>query len=308
VAPEISVVVVAGRRRDRAREVAEAVRAQAGVARLELLIADLEPGAAAIEAVDLRVDCGGLSYGAARARATHRASAPIVAFLEDHCLPTPGWSDTLVEAYNGGPWVAVGYGFENDNPEHWVSRQSMMADYGWWQYAAERGPVRALASNNVSYRRDTLLACGDELETLLAPDQLLHERLARRGDALFWECRATVRHRNATRIDHVLGANLAYARVHAARRAHVGGWSRRRRAFYGLVVSPLSPALRIARFGRAIGVKTEAWRAFLPALPFVGLTYGVSASGSGIGYLVGLGDAEAHFDRWETLSERESSA
>lgn len=301
-------MVVAGRLRDRAREVVEAVRSQTGVARLELLVADLQPSAAAIELADVRVDCGGLSYGAARGRATRRASAPIVAFLEDHCRPGPGWSDTLVEAYRSGPWVAVGYGFENDNPDHWVSRQSMMADYGWWQYAAERGPVRALTSNNVSYRRDTLLACGDELETLLAPDQLLHERLARRGDRLFWESRAVVRHRNSTRIDEVLGANLAYARVHAARRAELGRWSRRRRALYGLVVSPLSPALRIARFGRAVGGKPEAWRAFLPALPFVGLAYGASAVGSGVGYLAGAGDAEARLDHLETYAEREVDA
>jgi hypothetical protein len=47
----------------------------------------------------------------ARAQAAKESTAPIAAFLEDHCEPHAIWAERLLEAHSDGRWAAVCYIF-----------------------------------------------------------------------------------------------------------------------------------------------------------------------------------------------------
>src|SRR5581483_2984288 len=166
----ISVAVVVGAQRERAARLMKALSQQTLTERLEVIVIDTRPHAPALEPVSgpvmkiLRLEACS-SYGEARARAVREATGEIVAFLEDHCYPQPGWAEALAAAY-GADSAAIGYSFANANPGSLVSRIVHLATYGEWE-APERDAVRSLPGGNVSYRREHLLELGDGLPAML---------------------------------------------------------------------------------------------------------------------------------------------
>jgi len=92
-------------------------------------------------------------WSVARALAAKESTAPIVAFLEDHCEPHATWAERLLEAHSDGRWAAVGYAFTNGSRDSLWSRSALMADYGFFAHPVVGGPARLLAGNNVSYSR-----------------------------------------------------------------------------------------------------------------------------------------------------------
>jgi hypothetical protein len=303
--PLLSVAIVVGALRERAQRVARAVAEQDVAGDLELVIVDLEPDREPIEipaplrAAYVRLPGGTISR--AKAEAVRRASAPAVAFLEDHCYPRPGWASALIEAHRG-PWAAVGYAFENANPDTWLSRSSMVSDYGIF-VEPQGGVAEFISGNNVSYRRDAVLGFGDRLEALLMVDYNVHSALRARGERLFIEPRAVAAHENYTRMSDLGNANRSYCRAMAANRAR--GWSRARRMFYAAVVPVAAPAIKFVRLGRAVAARPRALLPTLSALPVILGAYAYSVAGEARGYLEESAEAaEAEFLIWELATER----
>ncbi len=158
----LSVIVVAGDRRDRMRKMLAALAAQTGRDKLEIIIVDAaSEGAPALslpldfQVRVLRTDAGVLP-GKARFEGTRNATAPYVAFLEDHCYPEPDWSDAIIKAHRAG-WAAVGYAFSNGSPDSYLYRAIFLAEYGMWSHARSGGPTTRLPGCNVSYQKAELL-------------------------------------------------------------------------------------------------------------------------------------------------------
>jgi hypothetical protein len=301
----MTVAVIVGALRGRAQRVLDGLAEQDVAGDLEVLVVDLEPDreplriAAPLRGRHLPLPGAPISRG--KGEAVRNASAPVVAFLEDHCYPRPGWARALVEAHRG-PWAAVGYAFENANPGTWLSRASMVADYGVFM-SPPRGEAEFLSGNNVSYKRDALLALGDRLDGLLIVDYNAHVALRERGERLFVEPRALAAHENYSRVGDLASANRSYCRAMAANRAV--GWSLRRRLFYSALAPVAAPAIKAARLVRSVAARPRLALRTLAALPVIAVAYAWGAAGESRGYLDRSAQAaEADFLVWELATER----
>ena len=119
-----------------------------------------------LRAVRLRDNAGaaaGRNAGVAHAR------APVVAFTDDDCLPTPGWLAALVEAFephDGGRTVDVVQGRTEPEP---VEPPGTWARSLW-----VTGPTPWMETCNIAYRRSAFDAAGG-----FAPDDALLGRAGR---------------------------------------------------------------------------------------------------------------------------------
>jgi hypothetical protein len=290
--------------------VLDALARQTRIDAIEIIIVDLAveavPRLTGVPAVPLTYLSrpGVRAWGAARADAVAAARAPIVAFIEDHCFPTPTWAERLIETH-AGPWAAVGYAFTNANPATHVSRVAILARYGAFAHPAASGEARYVSGNNVSYKRDALLERGDRLGMLLDIDFNLQEDLIQGGGRLYVDARALAAHTNYTTLGAECRTGLPYCRLLAARRSAAGKWSWPRRVIYGVMAPVSAPVLRLARLARSLRGRRPLWAPFLRALPMIGVMYVSDAIGESAGYLAGAGDSERAVLKYELETDRE---
>lgn len=214
------------------------------------------------------------------------ATAPLVALLEDHSYPDPKWAEYTIERHQEA-WTAVAPAMGNPNPKSAISWADFLLGFATWWFPRPSGPIDHLPTHNGSFKRDVLLAYGEDLETMLKAEIVLHWDLHAQGHAFYLESRARVFHMNFERLSSFLQVQFHAGRVFATVRARP--WSRARRVVYACG-SPLIPLVRLRWvLGqlRARGPQT------MPrgVLPMVVLGLAVSAVGELAGFTLGLGDA-----------------
>lgn len=308
--PEIAAAIVVGNNRARAQEALDALYAQSMRDRMEIVVVDLgQPEAASLEtssAVSTRYVRLGptVSWGHGRAEAVRLATAPVVAFIEDHCTADRKWAEAVARAYAGG-WAAVSYAFTNPHGGYYVARAIMAAEYGCWAHPARSRQTRVLPSGNVSYRRDRLLAMEPDLETLLTPDFGVHERFNQQGLGMYVEGAAMVAHDSLGTIPSLVSASFLFCRILAARRAETQRWNAAKRIAYGLATPIVAPAIAFWRLIAAPGQSTAGRMALVGYLPVLAIKFVSSAAGESLGYLAGMGPTtEAQFGEWELHIDR----
>ena len=233
--------------------------------------------------------------GSARAAAVREASAPVIAFGEDHCFPQDGWAAALLDAHKC-PWAAVGPLMSNANPTTLTSWADFVMGYGPWIAPRHTGEHDHLPGHNTSYKREVLLAFGQELDTLIEAETPLQWRLRASGHRLFQDARARVAHTNFERWRTFLYVCLHAGRVFASTRSlH---WSTLQRVGFTLA-SPLVPFVRAQRHLRqAISANWPAGLVLRVApVLFAGLV--ADAIGQGLGTLLGAGQSRATLVAWE---------
>jgi len=274
-----------------------------GAGMIELLIvtpdpAELDPDPAVIDHfLSFGVVKADLSRGAgaARAAAVRAARAPIVAFGEDHSFPQPGWAAAIIAAHDG-EWAAVGPVVTNANPVTLVSWADLLMGYGPWLAPGRAAERSHLPGHNSSYRKDVLLALGDELGDLFEAETALQWTLRARGHRLFQESAARVAHTNFDRFSVWLPVHFHTGRVFAATRAR--SWSKAARVAFAFA-SPLVPFVRLWRhLGQAFaaGIEPSVIARTAPVLA-VGLI--VDAAGQFAGCLTGAGRSPELLVDWE---------
>ena len=222
-----------------------------------------------------------------KAAAVRSASAPVVAFTEEHSFPEPGWAHALIERHRE-PYAAVGPMLVNPNPRLAMSWANFVLEYGPWIDPPIPGTRRLLPGNNSSYKRDILLAYGDRLAAMLDAEILLHLDLACRGEALYLEPKAVTRHLNITRIEPFRWVSRNYARMFASRRCQ--DWSLPRKLVYGFG-SPLIPLIRINRHWKDIQRGAGVPRHDPKFWAYLALALLECSWGEMLGYLAGPGDS-----------------
>jgi hypothetical protein len=171
-----------------------------------------------------------------------------------------------------------------------VSWTTFFLDFGEWVAPGTPGTAGALASHQTSYKRDLMLAYGEELSRLLETETTLQHDLRRKGHELFFEPRARTDHLNVSRFDEVVLLQFHNYREYAHNRASVGGWSPGRRLLYigGAPLIPLVRGWRVLRQVRRSGLTRRLLPGILPSLA-LGL---IAASfGELVGYSIGKGDS-----------------
>jgi hypothetical protein len=307
--PELSVVVPAGTQRQRVQQTIDAVGAQTAANSIELVVMDMRHEAESLRlpgSVRSRLIAvpSSIPWGAVRARAVRAAESPIVAFIEDHCAPSPAWAEALIETHRR-PWAAVGYAFVAANPRHWRSRATLIAEYGFWAHPVEGGRTGLLPGNNISYKRELLLSLGDELDAALEIDDNVHRHFAALGLESAVSSEAIVAHQELVGIWPTSKANYDYGRLLAAARCSDEGWGLARRLAYAAAAPLGAPAVRALRLLRSLGGRRALWPGAAAALPALAAIWIANAIGQSAGCLFGLGDARRRLVGWELSAERE---
>ena len=300
---ELAAILVIGDCRDRSQQALDSIYAQMISDTMEIIVVDLACGSPRL-VTSPRIQTTYLapqekiSWAQARARAVRAASAPVVAFIEDHCIAARGWAQALIEAHHG-PWACVGYAFTNPMPQRYLARAVLMAEYGMWQHPAEAGRVRIIPCGNISYKRDLLLALGNELEFFLTPDFAAFQRLAEQGGEFYIEPRAQVAHYSLATFPDFVFSSIVFCRLLGARRAQTQEWNWSKRFFYGLATPLVAPVISIGRLVASLRHRRSLWGTFIEVLPVVCVKQISSALGETIGYLFGSGSAEADLSHIE---------
>ena len=295
--PAMSVVVITPDRYDTISTVLRHLQAQSARQELEVVIVAPTAAAIALDAPALQgfwrvsiVPFGPVASATAAARAAgvRAALAPVVAFVEDHSFPQPGWAEALIGAHRQ-PWAAVGPAVGNANPETAVSWANLLIEYAPWLDPATAGLVEHLPGHNSSYKRAVLLEYGATLETMLEAESILHWDLCAKGHQLRLEPTAKTLHMNFSGVAASMRLRFHGGRMFAAARAR--RWPMVRR----LVYSAAAPLIPVVRFRRILAqARGQRRSATLPgrAIPVLLLLLLCDAAGELAGYLLGAG-AEA---------------
>jgi hypothetical protein len=310
-APSLAVVLVTVGSFDSVRKVVRCLRAQTICNRIELLVVVQSRAAFAADSDALSgfaryeiVEMGQFFQVAdAKAAAVGRATAPVVAFAEDHCFPEPDWGEALLTAHRAG-WTGVGPAVRNANPRTALSRTGYLMHWAPWMDPASGGPAPTIPWHNSSYRRTALLDLSPDLPRLLAVENFLQAALRHRGHQLYLEPSARVSHANISRPAPWLVHGFWGGRLYAARRVRYERWSRLQRARK----AASSPLIPLVRMWRLLGSLRRAGRIveFLPrTLPLLAVGLVAHAVGEATGYILGEGEAEAHYSRYELHRSRD---
>ena len=233
--------------------------------------------------------------GPGRAAGIRGASAPIVAFGEEHCFPSTTWAAALLEAHRGDV-TAVGPAMHNANPDSIVSWADFLIGYGPWAAPVVRHEPEYLPGHNSSYKRAVLVEYGDALETLMEAETVLMWDLRGKGHRLVLEPAAQTAHTNFGLWSSWLPVMFLNGRAFADTRS--AGWPLARR----LAFVAASPAIPLVRLGRTLGHARRLGR----GMPFLArvvptLTLGLVLDGIGqmAGYALGAGEAHSKLAAYE---------
>ena len=227
------------------------------------------------------------SLAAAHVAGIQQASAPIVAFCEDHAFPDRCWAEALMKAHQQ-PRAAVGPGMRNGNPQTIVSWASFFMSFGPWAMPVEASSVTHLPWFNNSYKRDVLLSYGEELEAMLGAESVLHWDLTKKGHELYLEPAAQTDHLNVAQMIPWLRFQFHAGRKFASSRCRDWGWFRR--VFY-CVASPLIPVVRFYRTQSEVRHPGRCPDRLMSVLCVLMLGLLADGLGQAIGYVAGVGDA-----------------
>lgn len=229
----------------------------------------------------------GDSYDRAEACAVQAATAPWVVFALPSGHPEPGYVDAVKAAAESGEWGVVGPAISICAPRNGWSWTVSWILYGPWLHDPPRGEMASVAGHHSLFRREALLALGEELEGWLVAGEPLLGELRKRGHRFLLEPAAVVDIAAASSAGEFVECVFRNARLFAGKRCRK--WPVVRRLVYG-VGSPLIPLVRLPRIWaqiRRAGRQREAW----PRLPFLLAGLAISAAGEMLGYLGGPGGA-----------------
>ena len=296
VPPELSVIVVFARRFAVLRRTLAHLRAQTIADRIELIVVapsqeamrELQPrDTAGLHSVCVRVIGEITNVDKAGARGIVEASAPVIAFIEDHAFPAPNWAATLVDTHRE-PWGVVGTAIVNGNPRTGWSWANHLVTYAPWPTHGQRGEASSVSRHNSSFKREALRALGGSLLPAFGRDGALLKDLQRASYRIYLDTRTSVAHVNPSRALTTLALRFNAGRLFAGKRAKAGKWGWVKRAVYA-VASPLYPLIRFRQiWGQALGHPSH--RSLLPrVLPALSGALIADAVGQAVGYLTGAG-------------------
>ncbi len=309
--PRLSVVQIQGSRRERAAEALERFAAQTALGQIEVIWVDVAPSAGPLPRdprVTLRIVEApeATSYSAGMMRCAQEARCELVAFVEDHCFVRPGWAEALIRDFDTTGAAMVNYAFDDYEPQTWISKSFLMAEYGRWMVPTRPGPVRIPACNNISYRREVLerYAKMRPLAEWFDIQYRLHRKIRQDGGLIWQSTDAIVEHVDWSDYGDGLHANAVMKRLNAG--SSIDGppaWSWPKRLFHAAAMS-VAPAVHLGRLAASVALRPALWGTFLAGLPISVSMYCYCSFHEALGYLLGRGDSEAQFAEMELALKR----
>lgn len=225
------------------------------------------------------------------------ASAPVVAFAEDHCYPEPDWAARLIAAHDEN-WAAVGPLMLNANPRTMLSWAGLVLHFGCCIQETTSHSSEHLPWHNIAYKRQLLLDYGERLPALIAVEGFLLADLKARGHQFYFHAAARTAHVNVSRWRSWIPHSYWGGRLYGGLRVRNYQWPLARRLLYA-GGTPLIPLIRFCRTLKRVhqlGLK----RALIPWV-FPAMVSGLVAHAIGemSAYAFGIGKAEERYMHFE---------
>ena len=250
-------------------------------------------GAGPIDNVDL-----------ASAHGVRAADGDVVAFVEDHAFPRPGFTRALAQRFAAADAGVVMPTVLNGNPRHALSWCNLLLAYGWWTDPGRAGALEVCSGHNVAVRRDVLLdldgagtgaagaagSTGGRLEDRLGRGGTLVDDLFSSGVGVVLDSHARTEHVNPSTWSSTVMLRTRAGRLYAHQRAEAENWDARRRLTQA-VGAPAIPAVRLLRLWQE---QLSSWpfaQHRFRLLPTLGAVLVLDAYGQALGVLRGPGDA-----------------
>ena len=256
----------------------------------------------------------GSGYGQVSAEGAMQASAPVVAFMEEHVQLLPGWADAVARALSG-PWAAVCGEVTAANLDTRDTKLVELVSRQEWSPPARRGEAKVIRWQNIAYKREALLRYRDRLEHFLQAENALFAQLRADGERLYIEPDAKCTHAHDASWPEFIAATFHSSRMSAATQVRLSGLTgwRSLRMLASTLLGPVRWPLVLLRRTRTLP-EPEYWTAFYRQnFGAVLRYYGTAAAGALTGMLLGPGgsagrflDCEINNDR--LLAERQTAA
>lgn len=215
-----------------------------------------------------------------------RASAPIIAVIEDHVLVPDDWASRMKAAIDGGADV-VGGPIENAAVEKQVDWAAFLCEYSATLPPLPGGESDWLPGNNVAYRAELLR----RYEAVIAEgkwENRLHDAMRADGVKLILIPDLVVAHKMHYTFNLYLSQRYLYARSYAGARVREKGMPVR--VAYGFAAFAL-PALMYVRTVQRILKKGRHVEKLWPSLPMLAAFTCSWGVGEIIGYWFGAGSS-----------------
>jgi hypothetical protein len=300
--PSLSVVIVTDEYAT-TRLVVKCFAAQTISAQIELVLVILEQNSSQVpvheltmfHSVKVEKIAAMRPMPAARAAGVRQATAPVVFIGETHSFPHPRFAEEIVEAHRES-WDVVVPGLGNANPATAQSWAAFVLDYGYWLAGLSASTIPSGPTWNSSYKRDTLMALTDRLDTALSGGDELPQLLRARGSRIYFEPKARIDHTNVESKGWMDERFLSGVVVGADRRRR---WSLLRRGVY-VAAAPLIPFVLLHRARPAMQVLLKEGALPRGSLTAIAVAVTVRTIGEVLGYIAGLDeDAEHRMENYE---------
>jgi len=235
------------------------------------------------------------SLARAKLLALPKASAELIAIVEDHVFVEPGWAAGVLKGFKAGADVAV-YTFRDATPEGVHSRALGLMSYGRWMSVKLAGEHEHGPGNNVAYRKSALLRQGDRLEELMHIEVFLHWAIREQGGKIYQEASEKAAHAHWDNLSGTLRDICMCSRVFAHQRRNLEIPSLLKRLVYVAALPLLLPTLNFRRTSRALTGDRELLRRYYrhsPLILFFGFWAGISEA---IGYFSATPHYREHLD------------
>lgn len=308
--PELSVILVVGGQRERAAAALRSLLEQSAIDRMEILLFDLGPEECSpLPGSDhplVRMTRGGREYllAGARARGIRAARAPVISFVEEHCLVQPGWAEAILQS-DWERWSGIGCDFIPANPNSGSSDKAFRVTYGIYiRPSRARGPTHFVSGQNSAFKRDVLLRFDDELELMMNADLVLQKKMRDAGYELFQEPAAKIAHRSENTMPSLAVGAFYWSWCFSNVRAQVFRWSFLHKAFR-IAAAPLVPWFRLAKLSLSMARQGKAaMLQFLLDIPYILAIHHCSVAGQVAGLLNKIEIGAQKFSHFEMNEPR----
>ena len=285
---------------DRVLETIAALDPQAGGAPCEIVIADRLQDAISERIrkehphVKLVPCPRGMTLPEMRLLAFDETTGSIVAVTEDHCVPSPGWSKRVLEAFaeGGDEVLAVGGSVVNGVCDRGLDWATFICEYSFFSPPVVEGRTKDLPGMNVAYRRSVLEAADRERLRSGFWETTLHPDLVAGGPTFLSKNELAMFHKKKFSWRLFASQRFVYSRYYAGLRFQNAGIVKRLAAG---AASLLLPPILIYRMTRAVAAK-GLQREYARAFPSLSTFIVIWALGESYGAIFGPGDALARIE------------
>lgn len=222
-----------------------------------------------------------------RAEAIKQARGKIIAITEDHCIPPPDWTESILRAHAANPAPAIGGAVDNGATKSLIDWAVFFCEYSNFISPVTDGIVHDLPGPNVSYKREALWtlpgAVRDEFW-----ETAVHGKFEDAGQQLWSTPSIKMIHKKHFGLIDFIVERFHYSKAFAGARKDAFPPAKRVAYFFG---SMLLPPILFLRIFKRVSSKGRNMPQFILAVPVLMLFMVVWAFGESVGYVLGPGDS-----------------